>query len=469
MPKLSIITTVYDRVDDLQNAIWSVQNLEFGDYEHIIVSDCPPLDTVCEIQEMVRRAQDGRIQYFNLPARYNNWGIAPAEYGVQQATGTYLAFLSDDNVYLPTHFNSLLDMLDGDDGLSFVYSACWYADRGLFDCPYPEDCKIDLGQPVFRRQVFKTLFNDTLPFDMMGWDWRLIAAFMTAGGWRFSPEPTFVFRAKMYPQYLSIQAKTVTVVIVFQDSMPWLDVCLGALTRFSNETPVRYLFVENQPHNDQGHKAVDDFVAHHPNASKIINQAPECNDGRAHESGLNAAYPHINTAYTLFMDADCIPVMSNWLDTLMAYQADMIGPIPDSGIKDYSLPILHPCLMLFKTKLASPPYWNTYFGNWNRLHTVDGSDWDVCRPFSYTIGIRPDCKQVKLLNIYTKHQDTTYFVIKAQDSAPLAMHIREASRTLWRHRDGDDRYKALSDLACLTWYDKDIFPPYNPNVEDNHG
>jgi len=471
MPELSIITTVYDRVDCLRQAIWSVQNLNFKDYEHIIVSDCPPSEVVAKIQQVIKEADDNRIQYYNLGSRSNNWGIAPAEYGLSKSVGKYLSFLSDDNVYLPEHFDRLISELNSDVGLSFVYTSCWYADKGLFNWPYPEDCKIDLGQPVFRRSIFSTLLNDRLPFNVYGWDWKLIHAFATVGRWKFFDHPTFVFRALDYPHYLPKKPvrpeDEVTIVLVFQDSLPWLSMCLEGLSRFKNLTPVRYIFVENQPYHDKGNLEVDAFIARNPTASKIVTQAPACYDGRAHEHGLNLAYDQVKTGWTLFLDADCIPVCDFWLDRMMAHKADMIGPVPDSGISDYTLPILHPCLLLFRTFLANPPYWNKFFGRWNKLQTVDGSDWDVCRPFSYTVGIRPDIRQVKLLNSHCKYQDTPYWEIRdiSDSGTPtdvLAIHIREGSKSLWRNKGGDKRNKAFNSLPYFSWYGKDIPSPFNP-------
>jgi hypothetical protein len=138
------------------------------------------------------------------------------------------------------------------------------------------------------------------------------------------------------------------------------------------------------------------------------------------------------------------------------------GPVPDSGIADYSLPILHPCLLLFRTKLASPPYWNKFFGRWNRLQTIDASDWDVCRPFTYSVGIRPDVKQIKLCNTYCQEGALLYFLIHMQGDSNnyFAMHLREGSKSLLRHK-GDDRHILLKNHHLLSWYKKEIPEPFD--------
>jgi predicted glycosyltransferase involved in capsule biosynthesis len=112
--------------------------------------------------------------------------------------------------------------------------------------------------------------------------------------------------------------EAVTIVIVYQDSMPWLELCVEALKTFKNEADIRYIFVENHPHNDQGFKAVDDFISITPNCEKIVTEAPPCTDGRAHEHGLNLAYEKVTTEWTLFMDADAIVLRDHWLDDMWA-------------------------------------------------------------------------------------------------------------------------------------------------------
>jgi glycosyltransferase involved in cell wall biosynthesis len=199
---LSIITTVYDRVDCLKQCIASVKELNVTDYEHIIVSDCPPEAVVKEISDLVVSQNDYRIKYFNLQERHDNWGIAPLSRGLKEATGKYVAILSDDNGYLPNHFDVLIPAMEEDNSLSFVYSACWYRDMGLFAHPVPDDCHIDLGQPLYRRSLFNSIFQDEIPFNIYGFDWRVIRCFMDAGKWKFFPDPTFVFRLACYPQYM---------------------------------------------------------------------------------------------------------------------------------------------------------------------------------------------------------------------------------------------------------------------------
>jgi hypothetical protein len=198
-PRLSIVTTVFERTDCLRRCIASVKRLQFTDFEHLIVADHPPSDVMESIQTIAESADDPRIGVFNLTRRFNNWGIAPAAAGLRRSRGEYVAFLSDDNGYTPDHFDPLVRVLDHEAALGFVYSSCRYDGRMVLNHPVPRPGRIDLGQPLFRRELFELYLGDDLPFNVMAWDWHLIDALMRHGvRWRHVDRPSFVFRLEKY-------------------------------------------------------------------------------------------------------------------------------------------------------------------------------------------------------------------------------------------------------------------------------
>jgi hypothetical protein len=203
-PRVSIVTTVYDRLDCLQRCIRSVKALAWRDYEQIIVSDCPPLSAVEEITRLIEYENDDRISYLNLERRFNNWGIAPAAAGLKRARGEFVCFLSDDNGYLPDHLGALVEAHDQDPTLGFTYSSCLYGGRLVLRHPVPGPGRIDLGQPLFRKELFERHFGGGLPFDVMAWDWALIDALLKRGvRWRHVDRPSFVFRLANYPRLVA--------------------------------------------------------------------------------------------------------------------------------------------------------------------------------------------------------------------------------------------------------------------------
>jgi hypothetical protein len=201
-PLLSIVTTVYDRADDLESCIKSVKNLNFQDYEHIIVADHPPQDIFFKIGEITASFNDPRIFLYNLPERINNWGISPAEFGLGKSIGKYVSFLDDDNGYLPNHFDALIDYLEDDPGTGFAYSSCLWNNERILNSSTPAFNQIDLGQVVFRRDIFQTCINDKLDYSEYAWDWHLISDFISKGvTYLHINQGTFIFGLKQYPQF----------------------------------------------------------------------------------------------------------------------------------------------------------------------------------------------------------------------------------------------------------------------------
>ncbi len=194
-PVVSIVTTVYDRVSHLAECLRSVRQLHYRNFEHIIVSDHPPETVVAGIQTLVQTEAAGAITYANLGERANNWGIAPASVGLYLARGRYVCFLSDDNGYTPDHFDPLVNALDENSDIAFAYSSCQYAGRLVLRNSTPLPGGIDLGQPLFRKEIFDQYLPGRLPFDMMAWDWHMIETFMRHGlRWRHIDHPSFLFR-----------------------------------------------------------------------------------------------------------------------------------------------------------------------------------------------------------------------------------------------------------------------------------
>jgi len=195
-PRVSIVTTVYDRLDCLRRCLRSVQHLQWTDFEQIVVSDCPGPAIEAAIDGLVAATGDPRIRHLPRETRANDWGMTPAFTGRRAAIGEFVCFLSDDNAYLPDHFGPLLAAFDADPGLGFVYSSCQYAGQRILASPTPMGARIDLGQPLFRRAVLPP----DLPFHEFAWDWRLIHLLMTRRvRWQHHDAPSFIFRLDAYP------------------------------------------------------------------------------------------------------------------------------------------------------------------------------------------------------------------------------------------------------------------------------
>ncbi|GAX60134.1 glycosyltransferases [Candidatus Scalindua japonica] len=200
-PIVSIVTTVYDRISCLKDCIKSVKNLSFTDYEHIVVADSPPEELAKKIKNLIKQEDVGSMKFVNLTKRYNNWGIAPATIGLQLARGKYICFLSDDNGYNPDHLDDLVEILEKNPDIGFAYSSCKYAGRKILNSPIPKLLNIDLGQPLFRKDLFNIYLRNTIPFNNLCWDWYMIEAFIKRGvRWQHVDKESFIFKLDKYPQ-----------------------------------------------------------------------------------------------------------------------------------------------------------------------------------------------------------------------------------------------------------------------------
>ena len=205
-PRVSVVTTVYDRVACLQRCLRAMTHSEFQDFEQIVVADSPPPPALTQVRQVAEQAGE-KVRYLLHAPRANDWGMTPAWDGVRAAVGDYVCFLSDDNAYLPTHLAPLVAALDTDPSLGFVYSSCLYAGRKELRYAPPRGAGIDLGQPLFRRNVLLETFPTGLPFREFAWDWRLIEALMRRGvRWQHLDALTFVFRLAQYPKLMGALA-----------------------------------------------------------------------------------------------------------------------------------------------------------------------------------------------------------------------------------------------------------------------
>lgn len=204
-PAVSIITTVYDRAECLERCLRSAAALQFQDYEQLVVADCPPPETLERLHKIIEEQDRGRrkLLFANLQRRYDDWGIGPATVGLNLARGKYVCFLSDDNGYTPDHLGPLIEPLESDQHLGFVYSSCLYDGRLDLKFAPPRFGRIDLGQPLFRRELFDLYLDGMLPFREVAWDWEMIERFVSSGvRWRHINRHTFVFRLAKYPHLI---------------------------------------------------------------------------------------------------------------------------------------------------------------------------------------------------------------------------------------------------------------------------
>lgn len=117
MNMVSAIITTHNRVDLLGRAIGSVLSQTYKDIELIVVSDGSTDGT----DEFMRKYEgDNRINYISYhPGKGGNYA---RNTGVKAAKGEYVAFLDDDDEWLPTKIEEQVSVAQTDSRIGLVYT-----------------------------------------------------------------------------------------------------------------------------------------------------------------------------------------------------------------------------------------------------------------------------------------------------------------------------------------------------------
>lgn len=106
-PQVSVLMPIYKTPEKyLQEAVESILNQTFTDFELLILDDCP--EQPCE--DIIKSYKDERIKYIKNP---HNIGISAARNAlIDMAQGKYLAILDHDDVALPKRLEKQVGFLE---------------------------------------------------------------------------------------------------------------------------------------------------------------------------------------------------------------------------------------------------------------------------------------------------------------------------------------------------------------------
>lgn len=133
MELVSVIIPTFNRYKYLLNAINSVKNQTYKHIEIIVVNDC----STHEDYNLLNNENINNIIIINLEENSKNiFGFACAGYvrnkGIEVANGKYIAFLDDDDYWLPNKIELQLDELTCFSQCLFVCSDALYG-NGIYD------------------------------------------------------------------------------------------------------------------------------------------------------------------------------------------------------------------------------------------------------------------------------------------------------------------------------------------------
>lgn len=151
-PAVSVIVTCYNYGHYLSDALASVKNQSFEDWECIVVDDGSQDDT-CRIA-MEWTTQDSRFRYVGQL----NAGLSSARNtGLSLARGRYIQILDADDMLAPEKLRAQVDLLDTVSDTSLVYSS--YA--RLYEADFDgRRCSVSEASTIPQRELLDSLIRD---------------------------------------------------------------------------------------------------------------------------------------------------------------------------------------------------------------------------------------------------------------------------------------------------------------------
>ena len=124
--KISVIIPAYNHEKYITEAINSVLNQSYHDFEIIIINDGSTDST----EQKILSIHDQRIQYVSQEEQWRTFGDKQGDFS---GPGEYISILNSDDVYLPKRLETCLNFLENNTNYSVVMSTV----EGIDSCGTP--------------------------------------------------------------------------------------------------------------------------------------------------------------------------------------------------------------------------------------------------------------------------------------------------------------------------------------------
>lgn len=120
--KVTIIISTFSRAKYIKRAINSILNQSYNRYEIIVVDDNNPKSLERKnMEDIMSQYKDNRyIKY--LKHEKNKNGAAARNTGIKNATGDYITFLDDDDIFMPDRLEKCVNLLEKNSNYGAVYT-----------------------------------------------------------------------------------------------------------------------------------------------------------------------------------------------------------------------------------------------------------------------------------------------------------------------------------------------------------
>ena len=173
--KISIVIPTFKRKDKLKRALFSAIHQSLPAHEIIVVDDNREESESRAVKECIEAFGDDRLKW--IPNFRKPGGCGARNAGIMTATGEFIAFLDDDDIFLPGALEMHAAAIK--DGIDMVYGNChvvddlykvtettafgnnplWFTDLIMGNCPPSTSCVMARRQTL----VDAGLFDESLP------------------------------------------------------------------------------------------------------------------------------------------------------------------------------------------------------------------------------------------------------------------------------------------------------------------
>jgi glycosyltransferase involved in cell wall biosynthesis len=176
-PIVSVIIPTYNRTDFLKLTLESVLNQTYQNFEIIVVDDGTPNDKNMLLCQKIDKVKYIKIENSGGPAK-------PRNVGIHEAKGKYIAFVDDDDMWMPNKLEKQVAVLENNPDFGLVHCCCQVIDEngiekkeiigrpGSLDVKHGDVSMRMMGNwtlmmptPLVRRHVIDEvgLFNEKIP------------------------------------------------------------------------------------------------------------------------------------------------------------------------------------------------------------------------------------------------------------------------------------------------------------------
>lgn len=153
-PKISIIIPTYNRFNLLKEAIQSVFNQNYDNFEILICHD----GYSDEYEKFILNFNHEKIFYDATEKKGNNYGTEQRNLILNKSTGDYVMYLDDDNILYDNYLNKMVEQIDSETGM--VVCKIHFNDKEWYNYVLPLEnelrpCFIDSLNVLIKSDIAK--------------------------------------------------------------------------------------------------------------------------------------------------------------------------------------------------------------------------------------------------------------------------------------------------------------------------